>query len=77
MKIPIKNCLHFFALVGNAFTFNLKNHQVMKLKCTHPSIKDWQSINSDPFTPHPLSLIGMWQWLNFLYNNVFKAFNKL
>ena len=29
-------------LVGNTYTFNLKNHKVFKLKW--PSIKDWQSI---------------------------------
>ena len=33
----------FLILVGNAYTLNLKNHQVLKLK--YPSKKDWQSIN--------------------------------
>ena len=31
------------ASIGNAYTFNLKNHLVLKLK--YPSIKDWRSIN--------------------------------
>ena len=35
---------NFLTLLGNAYTFNLKNHQVLKLKC--PSRKDWQSIYS-------------------------------
>ena len=34
----------FLTLVGNVNTLNLKNHQVLKLKC--PSIKDLQSIDS-------------------------------
>ena len=48
----------FLILLGNAYTFNLKNHQVMKLN--RPSIKDWPSIyygygKKDP----PPVLIGL------------------
>ena len=47
MKIKISEKLSwknfFLASIGNAYTFNLKNHLVLKLK--YPSIKDWRSIN--------------------------------
>ena len=62
MKIKISEKLSwknfFLASIGNAYTFNLKNHLVLKLK--YPSIKDWRSINWRVWKKGPpLGLIGL------------------
>ena len=50
--------MKYLTFADNAYTINLKNHQVLKLK--FPSIKHWQWIYSrgGPTGP-PLGLIGL------------------
>ena len=58
----------FLTLVGNVNTLNLKNHQVLKLKC--PSIKDWRSIYSRVWKKGPPGLIVLTM---LLQNNFFSS----
>ena len=51
--------MKYLTFVDSINTFNLKNHQVLKLK--FPSTKQWQWIYSrgGPTGPPPLGLIGL------------------
>ena len=52
MKISKQiNSESFFSLLGNAYTFKLKNHQIVKLN--RPYIKDWQWIFSKVWQKGP------------------------
>ena len=64
MKIKISEKLSwknfFLASIGNAYTFNLKNHLVLKLK--YPSIKDWRSINWRVWQKGPPTVLIGLKW---------------
>ena len=57
-KFSTKNS--FYTLIGNAYTINLKNYQVLKLK--YPFKKDWRSIIWRVWQKGPLTVLIGLKW---------------